>query len=202
MLVKGANDNQLGDHDGLLLMSRWSCALSFLPPNYLWFYLFRQRNRSSNKCQWLEIGRKLKLSLIFTSDAFANSLPKVKCISIRILWARASDGTAMPCDTAPRYGFGKTTINNMMTSSNGNIFRVTGPFCAGNSPVPGEFPAQRPVTRSFDVFFDRCPNKRLSKQSWGWWFKTSSRPLWRHRNESAQNALVSACGIKIGAYMP
>ena len=27
----------------------------------------------------------------------------------------------------------------------------------GNSPVPGEFPAQRPVTRSFDVFFDLCP---------------------------------------------
>ena len=25
-------------------------------------------------------------------------------------------------------------------------------ICAGNSPVPGEFPAQRPVTRSFDVF--------------------------------------------------
>ena len=42
--------------------------------------------------------------------------------------------------------------------------------CAGNSPVPGEFPAQRPVTGSFDVFFDLRPNKRLSKQSWGWWF--------------------------------
>ena len=26
-------------------------------------------------------------------------------------------------------------------------------ICTGNSPVPGEFPAQRPVTRSFDVFF-------------------------------------------------
>ena len=26
-------------------------------------------------------------------------------------------------------------------------------ICAGNSPVPGEFPAQRPVTRSFDVFW-------------------------------------------------
>ena len=31
-------------------------------------------------------------------------------------------------------------------------------ICAGNSPVPGEFPAQRPVTRSFDVFFDLHPN--------------------------------------------
>ena len=32
-------------------------------------------------------------------------------------------------------------------------------ICAGNSPVPGEFPSQRPVTRSFDVFFDLCLNK-------------------------------------------
>ena len=45
-------------------------------------------------------------------------------------------------------------------------------LCAGNSPVPGEFPTQRPVMRSFDVYFDLRPNKRLSKQSWGWWFET------------------------------
>ena len=55
-------------------------------------------------------------------------------------------------------------------------------ICAGNSPVPGEFPAQRPVTQSFDVFFDLRLNKRLSKQSYGWWLETLSRPLWRHRN--------------------
>ena len=53
-------------------------------------------------------------------------------------------------------------------------------LCAGNSPVPGEFPTQRPVTRNFDVFFDLCPNKRLSKQ---WWFGTLSCPLWRHCKE-------------------
>ena len=40
-----------------------------------------------------------------------------------------------------------------MTSSNGNIFRVTGPLC-GEFTGPGEFPAQRPVMRSFDVYFD------------------------------------------------
>ena len=40
-------------------------------------------------------------------------------------------------------------------------------LCAGNSPVTGEFPSQRPVTRSFDVFFDLRLNKRLSKQPWG-----------------------------------
>ena len=54
--------------------------------------------------------------------------------------------------------------------------------CAGNSPVPGEFPAQRPVTWSFDAFFDLRLSKRLNKQSPGWWFETLSRPLWRHSN--------------------
>ena len=69
----------------------------------------------------------------------------------------------------------------MMTSSNGNIFRVTGPLC-GEFTGPGEFHTQRPVTRSFAVFFDLRLNKRLSKQPWGWWFETLSWSLWRHRN--------------------
>ena len=45
------------------------------------------------------------------------------------------------------------------------IFSALLAICVGNSPVPGEFPTQRPVTRSFDVFFDLRLNKRLSKQS-------------------------------------
>ena len=56
-------------------------------------------------------------------------------------------------------------------------------ICAGNSPVTGEFPTQRTVTRSFGIFFDLRLNKRLSKQSWAWWFETPSCPLWRHCNE-------------------
>ena len=66
----------------------------------------------------------------------------------------------------------------MMTSSNGNIFRVTGPLC-------GEFTghwSQRPVTRNFDVFFDLRLNKRLSKQPRGWWFETPPWSLWRRCN--------------------
>ena len=55
-------------------------------------------------------------------------------------------------------------------------------LCVGNSPVTGEFPTQRPVTRSFDVFYDLRLNEQLSKQSWGWGFETPSRPLCRHRN--------------------
>ena len=54
---------------------------------------------------------------------------------------------------------------------------------AGNSTVTGEFRAQRPVTRSFDVFLDLRLNMQLSKQSWGWLFETLSRSLWRECNE-------------------
>ena len=70
-------------------------------------------------------------------------------------------------------------------------------ICAGNSAVNGEFPAQRPVTRSFDVFFDLRLNKRLSKQSWGWWFETLSRPLWRHCNAMSH---FSQCNGNIKHY--
>ena len=45
------------------------------------------------------------------------------------------------------------------------IFSALLALCVGNAPV-----TDRPVTRSFDVFFDLRLNKRLSKQSWGWWF--------------------------------
>ena len=52
-------------------------------------------------------------------------------------------------------------------------------ICAGS-------PTQRPVTRGFDVYFDLRLNKRLCKQSWGWWLETLLCPLWRHSNEKEQ----------------
>ena len=64
-----------------------------------------------------------------------------------------------------------------MTSSNGNIFRVTGHLC-------GEFTGPRwiPHTKASDAelwcFLLSTPNKRLSKQMQGWWFETHSPPLW------------------------
>ena len=86
----------------------------------------------------------------------------------------------------------------MMTSSNGNIFRVTGHLCR-EFTGPDEFPTQRPVMRSFHVYFDLRPNKRLSKQSWGWWFETLWRPLWRHHNdwEANMDGLVQDCSNSI-----
>ena len=54
------------------------------------------------------------------------------------------------------------------------------PFVRGIHRSPVISPHKRPVTRRFDVFFDLRLNKLLSKQSWGWWFKTLSRTLRRH----------------------
>ena len=45
----------------------------------------------------------------------------------------------------------------------------------------------RPVTQSFDVFFDLRLNKRLRKQLWGWWFETVSHSAWRHCNDITKN---------------
>ena len=75
-------------------------------------------------------------------------------------------------------------------------FSVLLAICAGNSPVPGEFPTKRPVTLSFDVFFDLRLNKRPSKQWWGWWFEMPSSPLWRHCNEVSM-LLFCIMGLKI-----
>ena len=77
-------------------------------------------------------------------------------------------------------------LRPMMTSSNGNSFRVTGHLC-------GEFTGPRwiPRTKASDAglwcFFDLRPDKRLSKQSWGWWLETPSHSLWRHRNADLSN---------------
>ena len=70
-------------------------------------------------------------------------------------------------------------------------------ICAGNSPVPGDFPAQRPMARSFDVFFDLRPNKRLSKHSWGWLFETLSLSLWRHCNVISLAFFTDRAGLGI-----
>ena len=83
----------------------------------------------------------------------------------------------------------------MMTSSNGSIFRLTGPLC-------GEFTGHRwiPLTKAGDMelrcFFDLRLNKWLSKQSWGWWSETPPRSLWRHCNHAAIY-LCSICNITV-----
>ena len=60
----------------------------------------------------------------------------------------------------------------------GNHFPLYWPFVRGIHLSP--------VRRSFDVFLDLSLNKRLSKQSWGWWLETPSRSLWHHCNDGTR----------------
>ena len=93
----------------------------------------------------------------------------------------------------------RTTLSmvTMMTSSNGNIFRVTGHLC-------GKFTGPRWISRTkasdaeLWCFFDLRMNKRLSKQPWGWWFETLAWSLWRHRNDYA-NLTYSVNSIILSA---
>ena len=79
----------------------------------------------------------------------------------------------------------------MMTPSNGNIFLVTG-LLWGEFTGHGRIPSHRPVTRSFDVYFDQRPNNRLSKPSRRRWFETPLCSLWRHCADWLQiNILVA-----------
>ena len=75
-----------------------------------------------------------------------------------------------------------SVINNSWWRHQMGTFSALLAICAGNSPVTGEFPSQRPVTRSFDVFFDLRQNTRLRKQTRRPWFETLSRSSWCHCN--------------------
>ena len=66
-------------------------------------------------------------------------------------------------------------------------------ICEGDPPVTGEFPSQRPMTRSIDVFFDRRLNKRLSYRDAG--------DLKRHRIHDDDSVMVSLHGNVIDIYI-
>ena len=115
----------------------------------------------------INLSRNCKLSI--QENAFENII----CIILVIL--------SRPLAVLNLYVLDKWII--VMTSSNGNIFRVTDHLC-------GEFTVHRwiPRTKASDaeLMFSLIGalNKRLSKQSWGWWFETLSGTLWRHCNDS------------------
>ena len=66
--------------------------------------------------------------------------------------------------------------HSMLTSSNGNIFRVTGPLCTETSDA-----------ELWCFCIHLRLNKRLSKQPWGWWFETPPWSLWRQCNDLGTN---------------
>ena len=63
-------------------------------------------------------------------------------------------------------------------------------LCVGNSSVTGEFPSQKQVMRSFDVYFDLRLNKGLGNRSRRRWLETPSRSLRRHFNLSRSQLYV------------
>ena len=104
-------------------------------------------------------------------------------LTVCVMWYRPVRDMAMSFCSSARY---KASVKFDMRTSwwrhQMETFSALLAICAGNSPVSGEFPAQRPVKRSFDVFLDLRLNERLSKHSWGWWLETPWCPLWRHSN--------------------
>ena len=83
-----------------------------------------------------------------------------------------------------------------MTSSNGNIFRVTGHLC-GVFTGPRWIPRTKASDAELWCIFDLRQNKWLSKQSWGWWFETLSCPLWRHCNDDICTVLIGDVAFKM-----
>ena len=124
-------------------------------------------------------------------------LPQTSVAHYMCVWVEAYWFSAMslskwpPCGHIAFFGFRTRTLVWLWIAATLDFswwrhqietFSALLALCAGNSPVSGEFPSQRSVTRSFDVFFDLCLIKRLSKPSRHWRFETLSCPLWRHCN--------------------
>ena len=115
----------------------------------------------------LSLGDVFKCVEVFKKQLFFKAYLKRLVLSSVCAWHGVSwtshcyhDGERSNASAIWRDHWG-ALIHHMMTSSSGNIFRVTGPLCR-EFTGSGEFPTQRPVTRSFDVFFDLRLNKRLS----------------------------------------
>ena len=71
-------------------------------------------------------------------------------------------------------------------------------LCAGNSPATVNSPHRGQWRGTLMFFFDLRRNIRLSKQPWGWWFKTPSWSLWRQCNE--QNVLLTLTSMCLYIY--
>ena len=156
-------------HDLALLVLRHLQAI-------WWPYLYEETAKTANIIESTSIRHR---SDTFVSDRYLIDVDRMSLLNGR---ADAING-----QTHLRFAWCVTKLNH---------FSVLLVLCAGNSPVTDEFPSQRPVTLSFDVFFDIDQNKRLSKRSWGLWFETPLCSLWRHCNEtlripSVHNTCVS-----------
>ena len=148
---------------------------------YCWYYIVcadKYPRKSAQLERWPWAGEGFRQSMVKNRE-YRNTTKHKNPRSVHIIHMYQWD-TACYRDV---------TVNSrdwfdMMTSSNGNIFRVTG-------HLYGEFTGRRwiPHTKASDAelwcFLWSASDKRFSKQSWGWWFKTLSHPLWRQCNGDA-----------------
>ena len=146
--------------------------LHHLDASYIWIYLYI--------CVWLHWVLSALKHFCFVIVLFPYACHLILRTSVILIMCKQVN----PCGgKLNRFCAHVNEVNDMMTSSNGSIFRVTGSLC-GEFIGPGEFPAQRPVTWNFDVFFYLHLNTRLSIHLWCWWFETPSWSLWRQCNRS------------------
>ena len=171
--------------------------ITTIPIWYAWvqysFHPFRRNPLCCISPCWVDTSMQLAVAgqLVYScseSGTWSNILlllPKIVATVIRNL--RNNDRYILPIDTLlwhwhyistlrekNRVGrIRKIKFTESWWSHQIDTFSVLLALCAGNSPVTGEFPSQRPMARSFDIFFNLRLEKQLSKQSWGWWFETS-----------------------------
>ena len=115
------------------------------------------------------------------------------CDCLSMLGLKLVNG-AHSCDIPPLCGC-RVRVQKivMMTSSNGNIFGVNGHICGEIHRSPVNSSTKTSDAELWYIFFDLRLNKRQGKQSWGWWFETPSRPLWRHCNVIHYSLLIALC---------
>ena len=128
--------------------------------------------------------RYRSVNLGFASQRASNAKSIIIQLLIMSSWCSFYGGKYMipmsipPCNSAAWWRHQMETFSALLA------------LCAGNSPVTGEFLAQRPVTRNIDVFFDLRLKKQSSKQSRRRWFEKPPRSLWRHCNEHCMVAYL------------
>ena len=127
-----------------------------------------------NQC-WLIVNSTLgnKLQWNFNKNSFME-------VDLKMLTAILQPFCLIPCEHFPLCCISIGIMHDDVIKWKKNSALLA--LCVGNSLVTSEFPSQRPVTRSFDVFYDLHLNKWLSKQLWRRWFEMPSRSLWCHCN--------------------
>ena len=156
----------------------------------LWESLLNQRSDNCGNCIiWM--GRITRITGLFFKNTILSWIHQ-RNLSLPELWIACYNIGLQPVTNSLHIWY-NVVCHHMVTSSSGNIFRVTGRLW-GEFTGDRVFPSQRLVTRSFDVFFDLRLKKRLSKHSWCWWFGTPSASLWRHRNDNSISGIILGMG--------